>query len=209
MLPDGSNHGYGQGNGSLMCINQRCSYRNHLPIYYIDENIYDLKPTLLFATVDKFAQLNRSDAQRLLNPDNGIDAPDLIIQDELHLLVGALGSIVGLFESVVEALISRNGRRPKIIASTATTRNTNNLIKNLYNREVAVFPPQGLNYNDNYFSHIVPGATRRHIGMMPSGIQVQTWQKYVLLLFCFYQGLRSLKKRLKTEALTGQMMMML
>lgn len=156
MSLDGTIHGYYQGNGSLMCINQRCSYCEHLPIYYIDENIYNRRPTLLFATVDKFAQLNRPDAQHLLNPDNGIDAPDLIIQDELHLLVGALGSIVGLFESVVEALISRNGRRPKIIASTATTRNTNNLIANLYNREVAVFPPQGLNYNDNYFLILFP-----------------------------------------------------
>lgn len=195
--PDGTIHGYDQGNGSLMCINQRCSYCEHLPIYYIDENIYNRRPTLLFATVDKFAQLNRPDAQHLLNPDNGIDAPDLIIQDELHLLVGALGSIVGLFESVVEALISRNGRRPKIIASTATTRNTNNLIKNLYHREVAVFPPQGLNYNDNYFSHIVPGATRRHIGMMPSGNSSSNIAEIRLTAFLLLSRIKVFKKEIE------------
>lgn len=200
MSPNCKRHGY-KKNGSLMCINQRCSYREHLPIYYIDENIYDLKPTLLFATVDKFAQLNRPDAQCLLNPDKEIDAPDLIIQDELHLLVGALGSIVGLFESVVEALISRNGRRPKIIASTATTRNTNNLIKNLYNREVAVFPPQGLNYNDNYFSHIVPGATRRHIGMMPSGNSSSNIAEIRLTAFLLLSRIKVFKKEIEDRGL--------
>lgn len=114
------------------------------------------------------AQLYKKAAASLLHP-NQTDAPDLIIQDELHLLVGALGSIVGLFESIIEALISQNdnNRRPKIIASTATTRNTKELIKKLYNRDVSVFPPQGLDYDDNYFSHIVHEAKRRHIGMMP------------------------------------------
>lgn len=166
--PDGQQIGYFQNNGMLCCINQRCTYRQHLPIYFIDEQIYDKKPTLLFATVDKLAQLYRNKAATLFSP-KGIDAPDLIIQDELHLLVGALGSIVGLFESIVESLISRKGRCPKIIASTATTRNTKELIKDLYNRDVFVFPPQGLEYKDNYFSHVVPGAKRRHIGMMPLG----------------------------------------
>lgn len=167
--PDGNSIGYNQKNGSLCCINQRCGFSQGLPIYYIDEQVYQKKPTLLFATVDKFAQLYTKQANQLLNPNGGIDAPDLIIQDELHLLVGALGSIVGLFESVVEALISKNGRVPKIVASTATTRNTKALIIDLYNREVNVFPPQGLDYDDNYFSHIEPEAKRRHIGMMPLG----------------------------------------
>lgn len=166
VAPNG-NHGYNQQNGRLQCLNQRCPFSVVLPVYYIDELIYDQKPTLLFATVDKFAQLYIANAAQLLNPVN-IDSPDLIIQDELHLLVGALGSITGLFETVVEALISNNGRIPKIVASTATTRNTSHLIKNLFNRNVAVFPPQGLSYDDNYFSHIEPGAKRRHLGIMPS-----------------------------------------
>ena len=163
-------HGY-QNNGDLLCLNNRCCYsgNRNLPLYYIDDNIYLKKPTLLFATVDKLAQLAQNrEAARLLNPGAGIDSPDLIIQDELHLLVGALGSIVGLYESIVEALIKKNGRVPKIIASTATTRNTKSLIKKLYNRDVTVFPPQGLKYDDNYFSHVEEVAKRRHVGMMPS-----------------------------------------
>lgn len=169
MVGSDNSHGYGD-NGSLRCLNNNCHYHdNDLPIYYIDENIYNRKPTLLFATVDKFANLANGRNSALLKSDN-VDSPDLIIQDELHLLTGALGSIVGLFESVVELLCTKDGKSPKIIASTATTRNTHNLIKGLYgkNREVSVFPAQGLEYNDNCFSHVVEGAKRRHIGIMPS-----------------------------------------
>ena len=84
--------------------------------------------TILFATVDKFAQIAwKEDAHKFFNSLNdGILPPDLIIQDELHLLSGPLGSIVGIFESVVEKLCTneRLNLTPKIIASTATTRNT-------------------------------------------------------------------------------------
>ena len=97
-------------------------------------------------------------------------SPDLIIQDELHLISGPLGSTVGLFESIVEEMASKDGHRPKIVASTATTRNTGLLIKSLYGkeREVSVFPAQGLSYKDNYFSHLENEALRCHIGIMPT-----------------------------------------
>lgn len=198
--PDGDSIGYDQRTGSLSCINQRCGYVNGLPIYYIDDQIYNHKPTLLFATVDKFAQLHKKLAQKLLNPNTN-DSPDLIIQDELHLLVGALGSIVGLFESVVEALISKNGRVPKIVASTATTRNTKGLIKDLFNREVAVFPPQGLSYDDNYFSHIVPGAKRRHIGMMPLGYTNSNIAEIRLAAFLLLARIKVFKKYLEDRGI--------
>lgn len=169
-LVSGNLHGYNQRNGNLTCLNRLCCFRGGLPIYYIDQSIYENKPTLLFATVDKFAQLYRPNAASLFyDNDNTIDPADLIIQDELHLIVGALGSIVGLFEPMVEALCTQNQRKPKIIASTATTRNTADLIKRLFNREVSVFPPLGLEYSDNYFSKVVENEEkRRHIGMMPS-----------------------------------------
>ena len=164
-----ANHGY-HNLGTLQCINPSCHFHRHnLPISYIDECIYHTPPTLLFSTVDKFALVYREDAARLLRRGNGYRSPDLIIQDELHLISGALGSMVGLFESVVEEMIATGGRRPKIVASTATTRNTSELVQKLYHREVRVFPAQGLDYSDNYFSHVEKDALRRHIGIMPIG----------------------------------------
>ena len=96
--------------------------------------------------------------------------PDLIIQDELHLLSGPLGSITGIFESVIEILSSKNGRVPKIIASTATTRNTQHQIERLYgNRSVNIFPPTGINYNDSFFAKESTTSKRRYIGFLPTG----------------------------------------
>ena len=159
-------HGYLE-NGGISCMNLGCSFSRELPLKYIDENIYSSKPTLLFATVDKFAQLYSSNHAELLRPNNDIETPDLIIQDEMHLLVGALGSIVGFYESIIEKLCSKGKRFPKIIAATATTRNTSELIKKLYDREAAIFPPQGLDYSDNYFSLVEKSASkRRHIGLI-------------------------------------------
>ena len=101
VLKHNEDHGY-EG-GYLGCLNSVCHFnrRKKLPIYYIDEIIYEERPTLLFATVDKFAQLYTDNAANMLRAGNH-KSPDLIIQDELHLISGPLGSTVGLFESIVE-----------------------------------------------------------------------------------------------------------
>lgn len=189
--------------GSINCINGNCHFgdQNTLPVNYIDENIYQTPPTLLFATVDKFAQLYKQNAKNLLYPGVGIDSPDLIIQDELHLIVGALGSIVGLFELIVEELINKKGRKVKIIASTATTRNTTFLIEKLYNREVRIFPAMGLTYDDNYFSHVVSGAKRRHIGIMPADIFTSAQIESKLSAFMLLARVKVFKKYIEDLSL--------
>lgn len=154
------------------CINDDCAFSEELPIYFVDDKIYNEPSTLLFATVDKFAMLShREEGHRLFNSlDNAKLPPDLIIQDELHLLSGPLGSITGLYESIVEMLSTKGNRKPKIIASTATTRNTVHQVAMLYgNRNLNVFPPMGVNYNDNFFSFVSTDSTRKHIGFMPTG----------------------------------------
>ncbi|RIV25466.1 helicase [Fibrisoma montanum] len=153
------------------CRNSRCAFRQEIPVYFVDEQVYEKRPTLLFATVDKFAQLPHvKDGYKLFNAETGPSLPpDLIIQDELHLLSGPLGSLVGLFESVVDMLCSKNGRVPKIVASTATTRNTAQQIRMLYDREVNIFPAPGITYDDNFFSYVQKTSLRRHIGFMPTG----------------------------------------
>lgn len=163
--------GYGYNGGltrrDLQCLNADCKFNNNnLPIYFVDDDVRRVKPTLLFATVDKFALLHNT--ARDLFPDT-FRSPDLIIQDELHLISGPMGSLVGLFESIVEKVCTRNGRTPKIIASTATTRNTDALIKSLYNRKAKVFPAPGITYNDNFFSHTENESQRRHMGVCPQG----------------------------------------
>jgi hypothetical protein len=103
--------------------------------------------------------------------------PDLIIQDELHLISGPLGSLVGLYETAVDQLCSWtvDGRtvRPKLIASTATIRQAREQMRSLFLRDVRVFPPQGVDVEDNFFSvqrapsDDYPG--RRYIGVAAFG----------------------------------------
>lgn len=159
---------------SIECNNRKCEFSNDLPIDVVDDSLYKNPPTLLFATVDKFAQLShREEGHHFFNSLNPQKLPpDLIIQDELHLLNGPLGSIVGLFEIMVEELCRKGNRKPKIIASTATTRNTTSQIANLYNgRKVNIFPPLGVTYDDNYFSFTDNESEekRLHVGFMPTG----------------------------------------
>lgn len=163
---------YGYNKAALYCINDDCQFHSGLPVHFVDEDVKRTKPTLLFATVDKLAQLYKRDAAKLFGVGGSVLPPDLIIQDELHLISGPLGSMVGFFENVVEKMCTKDGRSPKIIASTATTRNTSALIKSLYNREVRVFPAQGNTYEDNFFSHIEATSLRRHLGICPQSAPV-------------------------------------
>jgi len=179
----GNNHaiGYDKGkDGSRkpdICLNHKCHFQGGLPIYYIDEQLYDNPPTLLFATVDKFAQLNSKQAGKLFGIGTNRRKPDLVIQDELHLISGPLGSLVGLFESLVEELATEKDasgniiRAPKIIASTATTRNTKHLVNQLYKRNVMSFPASGIRYSDNFFSHVLSqeDSKRMYMGLSPTG----------------------------------------
>ena len=82
--------------------------------------------------------------------------PDLIIQDELHLISGPLGTLVGLYETAIDKLSTWevNGKpvRPKLIASTATIKNADVQVRSLFLRTVNIFPPPGLDVRDNFFS---------------------------------------------------------
>ena len=86
-----------------------CEFKTGLPIYVIDEDIYDSRPDLVIGTVDKFAMLSwRPEARALFGigktGDQEFSPPGLIIQDELHLISGPLGSMVGLYEALIEEL---------------------------------------------------------------------------------------------------------
>lgn len=115
-------------------------------------------------------------------PSGPLRPPDLIIQDELHLISGPLGTLVGLYETAVDELCcwEHQGQRvrPKLIASTATIRRAQNQVRQLFNRRVEIFPPPGLDVEDNFFSRARPPSVRypgrRYIGVCAPGIRVKT-----------------------------------
>lgn len=180
-------HGYDCQSGSqgyfyFKCVNDACAFHtSKLPIQVVDEMLYRQPPTLLFATVDKFAILasqKEGQTYKFFNSFSNALPPDLIIQDELHLISRPLGSIVGIFESVVDYLCSKGNRKPKIISSTATTRNTAHQIKELYaGKDVNIFPPSGISYSDSFFAKGTI-SKRKYVGFLPTGktgISSQLW----------------------------------
>ncbi|WP_329092259.1 DISARM system helicase DrmA [Streptosporangium sp. NBC_01469] len=216
----------------VFCNNLYCDFNDvtnpeGLPVVLVDEEIYRLLPSLIIATVDKFAQLPwRGETQALFgrvrqrcerhgyvtedtgandwelssastrHPAKGllpsarivdvsrIRPPDLIIQDELHLISGPLGSLAGLYEAAVDRLATwelPGGRRvrPKVIASTATVRRAQQQIGALFDRRTEIFPPPGLDIGDNFFSRqrpVDPAAPghrpgRRYVGICAHGVR--------------------------------------
>ena len=174
------------------CVFSAAQSADGIPVLVVDEEMYHRPPSMMIATVDKFAQMASVGAVRMLFgraetecdrhglvlPDdddcNGthtkkgalpathpksvarIRPPDLIIQDEFHLISGPLGTMVGLYETAVDELCTWNlgdkAIHPKVIASTATVRKADEQIKRVFCRSCAVFPPSGIDVADNFFS---------------------------------------------------------
>lgn len=180
--------GYEQSGATVVfkCPDNNCDFHSGLPIYVIDEDIYENRPSLVIGTVDKFASLAwNSNARNLFGIDEhgerNYSPPGLVIQDELHLISGPLGSIVGLYETLIEELCTdRRGGEiilPKIVSSTATIRRFEAQIKGLYAREnVMLFPPPGLDAGDSFFARyatnsdgsLAPG--RKYVGINAPGL---------------------------------------
>ena len=166
----------------VICMNRDCAFSRgkHLPIVAVDEPIYRRIPCFLIATVDKFAampwtgevgaffgRVQRHDHQGFYGPceptmghplkEGRLPPPDLVIQDELHLISGPLGTMVGLYETALDELatvmIEGKRIRPKIVASTATVRRAENQIRALFDRrQVEIFPPPGPDRRDSFFA---------------------------------------------------------
>ncbi len=194
------------------CDNINCTFSDELPIVLCDEYIYKRPPSLLFGTVDKFTALGhmvslskpQHDSRRLFG-NGGIDnlPPSLIIQDELHLLLGPLGSAVSLFECAIDQLCSYKNAtgmtiRPKIISSTATTRNTELQIRALYDRDVSIFPKPGMDYDDSFFSfykrekvndEVYFLSKRKYIGVFPTGRTHMTTQMRLVATIFVHRAL--------------------
>jgi hypothetical protein len=191
-------------NLEIRCANTSCDFSGNrpLPILTVDEPIFRRLPAFLIATVDKFAALpwvgetgaffGHVDRYKegvgfygAAEPGEGrpfgngwsLNPPDLIIQDELHLIAGPLGTVAGLYEAAIDQLASRrvgeNRVRPKIVASTATVRRAADQIEALFDRgKTSVFPPSGLDRTDSFFARTVPSSTdpaRLYMGIAAQG----------------------------------------
>ncbi len=197
----------------IVCMNFECEFTRDraLPIVAVDEPLYRRLPAFLIATVDKFASLpwvgqagallggaDRADAKGFYGaaePGKGarlaapLAAPDLVIQDELHLISGPLGTMAGLYEAAIEALCLRevDGRavRPKIVASTATVRRAQDQIQALFARPLTqVFPPPGPNRRDSFFAKTMPASmvpARLYLGIASQGRNPKVMMRKVWL----------------------------
>jgi len=157
-----------------LCENSSCAFSNggpHLPVWSVDEDVYRETPSVLIATVDKFAQIVRkAETARLFGLGVRLPAPDFIVQDELHLISGPLGSLTGLYETAIDLLCSRSGRPPKMVGSTATIRRATDQIRQLFARTTAQFPPPGLDAQDSGFAVVNPTAPGRlYVGVTSAG----------------------------------------
>ena len=155
------------------CANAACTFGaddRPLPCNVVDEALYRRPPSLLIGTIDKFARLaweTRSGAFFGIGAGRRCRPPELVIQDELHLITGPLGSLAGLYEAGLDTLLVRRGVRPKYVASTATIHMAREQVRRLYARDLAVFPPPGLSCDDSWFArtdHDRPG--RLYVGYL-------------------------------------------
>lgn len=188
-----------------------------MPIYLVDEQIYRHCPTVVLATVDKFARLpwdpktnalfGRVDKKCSrhgyvamgeyhpykhqatdLNPAANCRSvkmfapPELIVQDELHLITGPLGTIYGGYETLIEDLCSYEHNekkiKPKYVCSTATIKNADEQIKCLYGRKrTSIFPSRGLLIGDSYFirdESLENKPFRKYVGVCAHGQSMKT-----------------------------------
>ncbi len=183
------------------CADFKCSFaagRNPdgIPVLFVDEHVYRELPCFLVATVDKFAMLpwrgrtgmlfgkvHSKNGREFFGPmdgapgkkdtllPQGLRPPELVVQDELHLISGPLGTMVGLYETGIGELCMREEegrRRPaKIIASTATVRRAEQQVRALFGRErMQMFPPQGIDDSETFFAKVDrAGPGRLYIGV--------------------------------------------
>lgn len=153
----------------LHCTDAACSFgqegpQHWLPVEVIDERIYRLPPSLVIGTADKLAIIAYRPAAGALfgrtitggRSHQHAFPPGMIIQDELHLISGPLGTVYALYEGIFERLcsiqIEEDWIKPKIIASTATIRGAADQVKALYARQhTSLFPSPGLLMGDSFF----------------------------------------------------------
>jgi hypothetical protein len=209
----------------VRCASNLCPFNGHdrwlpivSPVGHFDESICRRLPCLVMATVDKlaafpwlgrvgalFGKVDRYDRHGFYGPcDPGVGSGlpegrllpfDLLVQEDIDSVSGALGSILGLYESVSAELSANGTIRPKIVSSTTTVRKASARIMALFGRsEAGVFPPPGPDRNNSFFAHAVPASEapgRLFAGVAAPGRNVRsTLLRVYLILLCRVQRFR-------------------
>lgn len=169
--------------------------RKGLPVLEVDEDIYAQPPAFLVGTIDKFARLSWKGQARTLfglraegdRVSRKSDPPSLLIQDELHLISGPLGSLNALYEVTIQQLCEFDGGvTPRIIAATATTRNFERQVTRLYSRHASrLVPPPALDVDDSFFARVDesrPGKTYVAVCAPGFGSSVQSQLRTIAAL---------------------------
>jgi|JI10StandDraft_1071094.scaffolds.fasta_scaffold09669_3 hypothetical protein len=172
----------------IKCLNKECNFHNTpIPVDFVDESLMKKKPSILISTIDKYAMFpfKANDYTDIFLSPNAMPV-DLIIQDELHLINSALGSIFGSYETALHTILENKQDYPehienykiKIIASTATPKNAKSQLGLLFNRKYSVFPPPGTDIDDSFFTHFEKNENgRKYLGFLPNGIPQKTFAR--------------------------------
>ncbi len=170
------------------CASQACEFHDGLPLHVVDEALYREPPSMLLGTVDKFALLPWDDRSRVFfgGVDDQSVPPSLVLQDELHLISGPLGSLAAPYDAAIDTIIKARGLRAKRIGSTATIRNAREQVRGLYGQEVAVFPSPSTRWDNAYFfSTDLQAPGRTYLGIMGQGyikpVVAMAWTAAALL----------------------------
>ena len=155
----------------FFCPSSNCDLHDKIPVSVVDADIYKNPPSFLIGTIDKFARLAWDGDAASLFGSTSTMPPYLIIQDELHLISGPLGTIAGLYEAAISTVIkSKELIEPKYIAATATIRRSAQQIQSLYGKKVNIFPPPGISSKDSYFAQVdIETSGRLYVGIMSQG----------------------------------------
>ncbi|QQZ07681.1 helicase-related protein [Heyndrickxia vini] len=182
--------GFKNKNNNLIvaCPDEQCNFHDEIPVYFVDDTIYEKQPTFLIGTIDKFVQLTwQPEARKLFGLNEMgvrvVSPPQIIVQDELHLISGPLGTLAGLYEVLIEELcIDDRGRvpvKPKIISATATIKEFEEQAKCLFGRTNArLFPSPGVDIDDSFFSKVAfdesgePKPGRKYVGVFTSRVRI-------------------------------------
>ena len=165
-----------ESNFVTRCLDKSCDFHDTIPVNYVDTAIKKNPPSFMIGTIDKFAMVPwHSENGRLLGGLTKCEPPTLIIQDELHLISGPLGTLAGLYEAAFDTIISNNGQKKaaKVIASTATIRNAGAQCRRMYGKGSSIFPSPGIRDTDSFFSKLDVGnksTARQYIGIMGQGL---------------------------------------
>lgn len=160
-----------ENSASISCLNNDCDVNalGSLPVQVVDDALYKRPTTFLITTIDKFARLIWEEKTNHFFDYKACRPPELIVQDELHLISGEIGSIAGIYEVAIDTILKAKDIYPKYIASTATIRNAAEQVQAMLGRDMAIFPPPGIRMDDSYFAKTVPTSEkigRTYVGFL-------------------------------------------